>query len=216
MTASDKDSELNKISREINSFTGLEIARNCTHAVPGEGNPDARIMFIGEAPGFNEDQQGRPFVGQAGKLLEKSLQDILHLSRGDVYITNVVKFRPPENRDPLPAEIDACAGWLDRQISIIQPQIIVTLGRFSMGKFIPGVTISRVHGQARFIDFQGHKYSLFPMYHPAAALRAGEVMTQFIADFLKLSQLLCPSPSSASPSLTPASAAPVAQLSLNI
>ncbi len=216
MTTAEKKVELAKIAQEIIAFTGLDIAKQATQAVPGEGSPDAQIMFIGEAPGFNEDQQGRPFVGQAGKLLEKILQDTLNLERRDVYITNVVKFRPPDNRDPQPFEIDACADWLDRQIKIIQPQIIVTLGRFSMGKFIPGVTISRIHGQPRFIDFQGSRYTLFPMYHPAAALRAGEVMAQFKEDFQKLSKFLHPPSPSTPPPPAPVSLTPASQLSLNI
>lgn len=191
---SEKTLQLDLIAQEINQFKDLEIAKNCTRAVPGEGNPDAQIMFIGEAPGFNEDRQGRPFVGQAGKLLEKILAETMGLTRQDVYITNIVKFRPPDNRDPFPEEIAACRGWLDRQITIIKPRIIATLGRFSMAKFIPDVTISRVHGQARNVDFQGQKYLVFPMYHPAAALRAGSVMQEFVADFVKLKTLLNPTP----------------------
>jgi DNA polymerase len=197
MTTQEKQAELDKIAREIKDFKGLDIAINCTHAVPGEGSPDSQIMFIGEAPGFNEDLQGRPFVGQAGKLLEKTLLDVLGLLRSDVYITNVVKFRPPENRDPLPNEIEACRLWLDRQIAVIQPKIIATLGRYSLAKFIPDMSISRVHGQPRFFDFStmnheltNYKPVIFPMYHPAAALRAGLVMAQYLQDFNKLKDLL--------------------------
>ena len=189
MTTQEKQAELDKIATEIQDFKGLDIAKNCTKAVPGEGNPDAQIMFIGEAPGFNEDLQGRPFVGQAGKLLEKTLLSI-GLQRSDVYITNIVKFRPPDNRDPFPNEIEACKDWLDRQIAIIQPKIIATLGRYSMAKFLPDVSISRVHGQSRFINFNNLKIILFPMYHPAAALRAGSVMAEFISDFNKLKSLI--------------------------
>ena len=192
MTTQEKIIELTKIAEEIKAFKGLDIAKAATHAVPGEGSPDATIMFIGEAPGFNEDQQGRPFVGQAGKLLEKTLKETLNMDRFQVYITNIVKFRPPDNRDPFPNEIEACAGWLDRQINIIQPKIIATLGRFSMAKFIPDVTISRVHGVSRFVDFQENRYIIFPMYHPAAALRAGAMMTEFVSDFGKLGLLLSP------------------------
>lgn len=190
MTTEEKKIELDKIAQEIKVFKGLDIARNCTRSVPGEGSPDTQIMFIGEAPGFNEDQQGRPFVGQAGKLLEKTLKEVLNLGRFDVYITNIIKFRPPDNRDPLPDEIEACRDWLDRQINIIQPRIIATLGRYSMAKFIPDVSISRVHGQARFVEFNGQKVIVFPMYHPAAALRAGTVMNEFIQDFNKLKSFL--------------------------
>ena len=190
MTTDEKQIGLNKVAQEVREFKGLDIAKAATNAVPGEGDPDAEIFFFGEAPGFNEDQQGRPFVGQAGKLLEKTLMSELGLTRDRVYITNIVKYRPPDNRDPLPNEIEACREWLDRQIEIISPKIIVTLGRYSMAKFIPDVSISKVHGQARFVDFSGQRYIVFPMYHPAAALRAGAVMQQFIADFSKLKNLL--------------------------
>lgn len=193
MTTSEKITELDKIAQEIRNFKGLEIACQATNAVPGEGNPDAKIMFIGEAPGFNEDRLGRPFVGQAGKILEKSLNEI-GLTREEVYITNIVKFRPPDNRDPFPEEIEACRDWLDRQIAVIQPKIIVTLGRFSMAKFIEGVTISHVHGQSRFVKLTTNNQQLttivFPMYHPAAALRAGAVLESFRQDFQKLKNLV--------------------------
>lgn len=205
MTTSEKQTKLAEIASEIKSFKGLEIARTAINPVPGEGNPDAEIMFIGEAPGFNEDKQGRPFVGQSGKLLEKMINEFLNLKREDVFIANIVKFRPPDNRDPLPEEIEACRLWLDNQIAVIQPKIIVTLGRFSMTKFIPGVTISRIHGQPRSVELKiknlsaGRqdlklKITLYPMYHPAAALRAGEVMKQFQADFVKLKDFLPPNP----------------------
>jgi uracil-DNA glycosylase len=203
MTTQEKIKALEKVAQEVNSFKGLDIAKNATHAVPGEGNPDAAIMFIGEAPGFNEDMQGRPFVGQAGKLLEKTLAEALSLKREDVYITNIVKFRPPDNRDPFDNEILACKDWLDRQIDIVHPKIIATLGRFSMAKFIPGVTISGVHGQPRYVDFQGTKYIVFPMYHPAAALRAGIVLKLFQEDFVKLKAIL--SPSAGLPAVVPSS-----------
>lgn len=192
MDIQQKTIELNKIAEEIRNFKGLEIAKNATHAVPGEGDPDAKIMFIGESPGFNEDQTGRPFVGQAGKLLEKTLKEVLNLDRMEVYISNIVKFRPPDNRDPSPNEIEACRDWLDRQIAVIQPKIICTLGRFSMAKFISDVSISRIHGQPRFVEFSGQKYIIFPMYHPAAALRGTGILNEFKQDFLKLKNLLTP------------------------
>jgi uracil-DNA glycosylase len=196
MTTSEKQLELAKIASEINAFKGLDIAKSATHAVPGEGNPDSPLLFIGEAPGHNEDLQGRPFVGLSGKLLEKTLKDTLGLNRSDVFITNIVKYRPPDNRDPTPQEIEVCRDWLDRQIAIINPQIIVTLGRFSMAKFIPDVTISRVHGQPHSIKMPNAKcqmpITIFPMYHPAAALRAGNMMNAFVADFVKLGVLLKP------------------------
>jgi DNA polymerase len=133
--------------------------------VPGEGPEDADIVFIGEAPGFHEDQQGRPFVGAAGQFLEELLEDI-GLTREDVFITNVIKCRPPGNRDPLPQEISACEPYLDRQIALIRPTVVVTLGRFSMARAFPKARISRVHGEPRKIE--GIVY--YPMYHPAAAL----------------------------------------------
>lgn len=191
---SEKQHLLDEIVEEIKNFSGLEIARKCTNAVPGEGNPDSQLMFIGEAPGYNEDRIGRPFVGQAGKLLEQTITNTLGLSRQDVFITNIVKFRPPENRDPTPEEIIACNDWLDRQIKIISPKIIATLGRFSMAKFIPGVTISRIHGQAHKTKFLDRDIIVFPMYHPAAALRAGAVMKEFIADFVILKELFLSKP----------------------
>lgn len=192
MTTQQKIEELNKIAEEIRNFKGLEIAKRATHAVPGEGNPDAEMVFIGEAPGFNEDQQGRPFVGQSGQLMRKTLLETIGIKPEEVFITNIVKYRPPDNRDPFDNEIAACADWLDRQIKIISPRIIVTLGRFSMAKFIPNVTISGIHGQARFVDFQGKRYIIFPMYHPAAALRGTAMLNAFKEDFVKLKNLLAP------------------------
>ncbi len=190
MTTDKKKIELEKIAQEIKEFKGLDIAKEATNAVPGEGSPDAELFFFGEAPGVVEDSTGRPFVGPAGKLLEKTLQEVLGLRRDEVFITNIVKYRPPDNRDPLPNEIEACREWLDKQITIISPKIIVTLGRYSMTKFIPDVSISKVHGQPRFVDFKGQRYIVFPMYHPAAALRAGAVLAQFQEDFKKLKNLL--------------------------
>ena len=192
MTTQEKIIELEKIAGEVKDFKGLDIAKNCTRSVPGEGNPDSTIMFIGEAPGFHEDREGRPFVGQAGKLLEKTLGEDLNLDRTRVYITNIVKYRPPDNRDPFPEEIEACRNWLDRQITVINPKIICTLGRFSMAKFIPDVTISRVHGQSRFVDFNGQRFIVFPMYHPAAALRSTSMLNSFKEDFVKLKNLVVP------------------------
>ena len=199
MTTDEKKIELGKIAQEINDFKGLDIAKNATHAVPGEGNPDAEMMFIGEAPGYNEDLQGRPFVGQSGQLMRKTLFETTGIKPEEVFITNIVKFRPPDNRDPFDNEIAACADWLDRQIKIISPKIIVTLGRFSMAKFIPGVTISQVHGQSRFFEFSTINHELtnyrpiiFPMYHPAAALRGTTMLMAFKEDFVKLKNLLYP------------------------
>jgi DNA polymerase len=138
-------------------------------------------MFIGEGPGRNEDEQGRPFVGPAGHLLEEALASI-GLKRADVFITNVVKCRPPENRDPNPDEIAACNGYLERQIEALDPQVIVTLGRFSMAKFFPGQKISTIHGRAK----PGRKRLYIAMYHPAAALRSAQTMAEFRTDFAKI------------------------------
>lgn len=194
MTNTEKQAELDKLLAEIKEYKGLDIARKATNPVLGEGDPDSEIMFIGEAPGFHEDQQGRPFVGLAGKLLEKTLQEI-GLQRSEVYITNIVKFRPPENRDPTPEEIEACKGWLDQQIEIINPRVIVTLGRFSMAKFLGPQSISRIHGQHRRVSWTSPSGKMtnpiiFPMYHPAAALRAGEMMKAFKEDFFNLGKLI--------------------------
>lgn len=158
-------SELERLAAEVRECTKCPLHRGRTHAVPGEGPADADIMFIGEGPGFHEDQQGRPFVGAAGQFLEELLNGI-GLTREQVYITNVIKCRPPGNRDPLPQEVNACEPYLDRQIELIQPKVVVTLGRFSMARAFPNARISHIHGDPRKIG--GIVY--YPMYHPAAAL----------------------------------------------
>lgn len=167
----------------------LPLRDTATRLVFGEGNPDSQIYFLGEAPGFYEDKEGRPFVGAAGKLLNQLLENI-NLKREDVYISNVVRFRPPQNRDPLPEEIAAFAPYVNDEIDIINPKVIVTLGRFSMGKFLPGERISQIHGQPKEIAWKGKKVLVLPMYHPAAALRSDEVTRQFKDDFLKIPQIL--------------------------
>lgn len=174
-----------ELCNEVSSCRDCELAKTRTLVVPGEGAEDASIMFIGEAPGFYEDQQGRPFVGAAGKFLDELLASI-ELDRSKVYICNVIKCRPPGNRDPLPAEVDACRKWLDRQIEIISPKAIVTLGRHSMAKFFPGATIGKIHGTARQIDSRIY----FAMYHPAAALHQQSLRRTIEADMLKLPQIL--------------------------
>lgn len=173
------------IAAEVNVCTACELHKGRTKAVPGEGPLNAEIMFIGEAPGRNEDQQGRPFVGQAGKLLEELLGEI-GLTRQDVWIGNVVKCRPPENRDPRPEEIAACAGYLERQIALLQPKVIATLGRFSMEKFFPGAKITRVHGQAR----RDGRRVLIPLYHPAYVLRNMNAKPDAVRDMRKIPRLL--------------------------
>jgi uracil-DNA glycosylase len=174
-------SALSDLYKNIRSCERCDIARSRIKSVPGEGAEDAEIMFIGEAPGFNEDQQGRPFVGQAGKFLDELLVSI-NLNREKVYIANVIKCRPPENRDPLPQEILSCRQWLNKQIEIIQPKVIVTLGRYSMAMFFPQKSISKIHGTAEKRD--GVLY--VAMYHPAAALHQGNLKDVIKADFLKL------------------------------
>lgn len=185
----DKNQKLNEIAKEVASCKKCPLYKNTTRSVPGEGSPEAEIMFIGEGPGYWEDQRGIPFCGQAGKLLDELLAAI-KIERKNVFIGNVVKHRPPENREPMPEEIEACRDFLDRQIEIIQPKLIVTLGRFSMMKFIPDGKISQIHGLARTVEFSGRKLTVLPMYHPAAALRRGEVMTDLKKDFIKIPHLL--------------------------
>jgi len=181
--------KLAEIAKKVKRCTSCPLYKGTNNGVPGSGNASADIMFIGEAPGFHEDRQGLPFVGAAGKLLDKSLAAI-NLKRDDVFIGNMIKHRPPSNRDPSEEELEACRPYIDAQIKAINPKIIVTLGRFSMGKFIPDVKISQVHGQARWVNFNDQKILVMPMYHPAAALRNGYMMGHFQADFQKLTQIL--------------------------
>ena len=185
----EKQKKLEEIAKQVAACQKCPLYKQATNAVPGAGSAEAEIFFIGEGPGYHEDQQGLPFVGAAGKLLDSLLEEI-GLNRKDVFIGNMVKHRPPDNRDPEPAELAACMPWLDRQLAIIEPKMIVTLGRFSMAKFIPDGKISRIHGQARFVTFQDQKVLVVPFFHPAAALRNGNVMSQFREDFLKLPELL--------------------------
>ena len=172
---------LKEVAAEVSTCARCDLCKSRTRAVPGEGNPQAKILFIGEGPGFHEDKQGRPFVGPSGQLLQELLKSI-NLKREDVFITNVVKCRPPDNRDPLPAEIDACNDYLDRQIAAIQPLVIVTLGRHSMAKFFSGEKISAIHGRVRKKD----GYICIPMFHPAAALRTESYKIALREDFKKI------------------------------
>ncbi len=178
-------SALTALNEEIARCQLCEIAKTRTHAVPGEGAEDAEILFIGEGPGWHEDQQGRPFVGPAGKYLDDLLGSI-NLDRSQVYIANVIKCRPPGNRDPLPTEINNCSQWLDRQIELIHPKIIVTLGRYSMAKFFPGKTISKIHGTAQ----KWNDTICFAMYHPAAALHQQSLRNTIEEDMKKIPSLL--------------------------
>lgn len=177
---------LTQVAEEVSSCTKCELHHSRKNAVPGEGPVDSDIMFIGEGPGFHENEQGRPFVGAAGKFLEELLSDI-GLSREEVFISNVVKCRPPGNRDPLPVEVKTCtSNFLDRQIAAINPKVIVTLGRFSMNLLMPNSKISQVHGQAMKI----HGRLVVPMYHPAAALHQGSLRPVIKQDFAQLPQLI--------------------------
>ena len=176
---------LAQIAKEVSTCTNCALHHSRKKAVPGEGPARAEIMFIGEGPGFHENEQGRPFVGAAGQFLDQLLEQA-GVTRGDVWIGNVVKCRPPGNRDPQPEELAACDVYLERQIEAINPSIIVTLGRFSMNKFMPGVKISQVHGQMRKV---GNRY-VIAMFHPAAALHQASLKPAILADFAKLPELL--------------------------
>ncbi|MAG59349.1 hypothetical protein CMO96_00980 [Candidatus Woesebacteria bacterium] len=184
-----KIEELEKVKKEMEDDKSLPLREGATRLVFGEGNPDAEIYFIGEGPGYNEDQQGRPFVGQAGQLLDRLVESI-GMKREDVYISNVVRFRPPSNRDPQPEEIAAFQPYVDREIEVVDPKVIVTLGRFSMGKFLPGAKISSVHGKPQVVEWKGESLAVVPMYHPAAALRAGAIMEQIREDFKIIPEVL--------------------------
>lgn len=178
-------SALIELNEEIALCQQCEIAKYRNRVVPGEGAEAADIMFIGEAPGWHEDQQGRPFVGPAGKFLDELLASI-GLNRSQVYIANVIKCRPQGNRDPLPTEIQNCRTWLERQIEIISPRMIVTLGRYSMAMFFPGKSISKIHGTTLKRD----DVLYYAMYHPAAALHQGNLRQEIEADMLKIPTLL--------------------------
>ena len=186
----DKKEQLEKVKRNLESKAGkFPLIKKITDVIFGEGNPNAEILFIGEAGGYWEAKLRRPFVGRAGKLLDQLIVSI-GLKRSEVYISNVLKVRPPSNRDPLPEEIEAFKPYLDQEIKIVDPKIIITLGRYSLNKFLPGEFISKVHGQARFVDFAGKKRIVIPMYHPAAALRNGIIMEELKKDFQKIVQFL--------------------------
>ena len=179
----EKQEKLDALKKELETVD-LPLKKTA-NLVFGEGNIDCAVMFVGEAPGFNEDMQKRPFVGRAGKLLDECIVGI-GWKRADVYITNIVKRRPPDNRDPLPEEIEAYKPYLARQIEIINPKVIATLGRFSMNYFLPLAKISRDHGKI----FEAEGRIIFPLYHPAAALRATAVMNELKEDFKKLREHL--------------------------
>ncbi len=181
-----KQEQLDKLAEQIvKDKVCAELADSATQLVFGTGNPNAEIVFIGEAPGKNEDLQGEPFVGAAGKFLNEMLE-MIGLSRQDVYITNIVKYRPPDNRDPLPSEKSDFLPFLEKQLEIIDPKLIVTLGRHSMDVLLPGMKISQVHGQPK--KFKGKVY--LPLFHPAAALYDGSLRQTLIDDFAKIPIIL--------------------------
>jgi DNA polymerase len=177
----EKQTALGQLNAGVNGCHACPLGSQRTRAVPGEGPVDAEIMLVGEAPGYYEDQQGRPFVGAAGQFLEQLLGSI-GLKRTDVFIGNVVKCRPPGNRDPLPEEISACSHWLGEQFEIVKPKVIVTLGRYSLARFLPGTPIGKIHGQGRKINDKW----VVPMYHPAAALHQGSLRKTIEDDFRKI------------------------------
>ena len=188
------EEDLKTIAAEVNVCVKCKLHIGRKKAVPGEGPANAKIMFIGEGPGFYENEQGRPFVGAAGKFLEELLATI-GLTREEVFICNVVKCRPPGNRDPEIDELTACSGYLERQIRAIQPAVIVTLGRFSMARFMPEAKISAVHGQARMIDGR----LVVAMFHPAAALHQPSLKQSIVEDFKKLPGLIAGAAKAAPP-----------------
>jgi uracil-DNA glycosylase family 4 len=185
----EKQKLLNELKEKMKADKTLPLRSGATNLVFGDGSPDAEILFIGEGPGYWEDVKGIPFVGNAGALLNQLLVKI-GIQRKDVYITNIIHFRAPENRDPESVEINAFKKYLDEIIRIIDPKIIVTLGRFSMAKFLPGVFISSVHGKEKVIEWEGKQITVVPMYHPAAALRSSEVKLKLTMDFEKLPEIL--------------------------
>ena len=177
--------DLNQVAAEVRACQKCALAAGRNKAVPGEGPVNADLLLIGEGPGFNEDQQGRPFVGASGQFLNELLLEAGY-KREEVFIANVVKCRPPGNRDPAPEEIAACAPYLERQIELINPKVIVTLGRFSMSKYFPGAKISAIHGQAKKIAGR----TIVAMFHPAAALHQPALRQSITDDFRKLKQLI--------------------------
>jgi uracil-DNA glycosylase len=176
---------LKQVAQEVSGCTKCALQHSRKLAVPGEGPANAEIMFIGEGPGFHENEQGRPFVGAAGKYLEELLASI-NMKRSEVFITNVVKCRPPGNRDPLPEELEACNDYLERQVQAINPKVIVTLGRFSMAHYLPNAKISSVHGQATKVRGR----TVIAMYHPAAALHQQSLKPVIEKDFARLPELI--------------------------
>lgn len=185
MKRSMQNKTLASLARKIQDCRRCPLFKTAKNSVSGEGDPKSGITFIGEAPGRYEDETGRPFVGRAGKLLDKLLESI-KLKREDVYITSVIKHRPPKNRQPKSPEIKACSYWLNQQLSVINPRLIVTLGRIGMEYFLPEKKISAVHGKIQKMG----KYTIFPVYHPAAGLRSTRNRLKLFEDFSKLKEII--------------------------
>ena len=186
MSSVDKQQRLNQLFDEVvSNDVCKDLANQATQLVPGVGNPDANIVFIGEAPGKNEDKHGEPFVGVAGKLLNEMLENI-GLTREEIYITNIVKYRPPNNRDPSSTEKQQFVEYLTRELAIIEPKVIVTLGRHALESFLPDLMISQVHGQPQYEEGS----TLLPLYHPAAALYNGGLRQTLFDDFAQLKQFI--------------------------
>jgi DNA polymerase len=190
MDPAERLARLEELKTEASGCTRCPLSEGRTQVVFGVGDPNADLMFVGEAPGFHEDKQGVPFVGQAGKLLDRLLEGI-GLSRADVYIANVIKCRPPGNRDPVPDEIEQCEPYLFRQIELIEPRVIATLGNFAT-KLLSGkqLGITRVHGQEQDVTLGGRSVLLYPLYHPAAALYTPSMLTVLEEDVARLPELL--------------------------
>ncbi len=191
VTPDERKQALDELAAEVAGCTLCPLHEQRTQAVPGEGHPDTEVVFVGEGPGYNEDKQGRPFVGAAGGVLNELLGAI-GWQREEVFITNVVKCRPPANRDPEPHEIAACAPYLQRQLQVLDPALVVTLGRYSLGTFMPGARISSAHGTIRLIDPEtgAANASVYAMYHPAAALRQGSLKETMLVDMAGVPEAL--------------------------
>ncbi len=183
MTHAERHEALEAIAAEVRVCTRCRLHETRTHAVPGEGHASTEVIFVGEGPGFNEDRLGRPFVGRAGEFLNRLLKSV-EWNRDEVFITNVVKCRPPDNRDPEPDEVAACEPFLRRQLEVLDPALVVTLGRHSMGRFMPGARVSQAHGTVRPVDpaTGARDATVFAMYHPAAALRTSAIAETSLRD----------------------------------
>jgi uracil-DNA glycosylase family 4 len=191
VTPEERRQALDEIATEVRACTRCRLHQGRTNAVPGEGHPETEVVFVGEGPGFNEDQQGRPFVGAAGGLLQELLASI-GWRREEVFITNVVKCRPPGNRDPEPDEIAACRPYLERQLQALDPAVVVSLGRFSLNSFMPGARISSAHGTARPLDptVGAPDATAYALYHPAAAFRQASLRETLFRDMANIPELL--------------------------